>query len=101
MLHGCVLAMLLGIAATIGAGLAPSAASAAVGSVTVSSPPNVGRIQSGAPDVFIGLTASGYVEEEFFLTGVATKYGKSGTRTSDGLWTVTPTEIGRVSSSDG
>ena len=91
MLHGCVLAMLLGIAATIGAGLAPSAASAAVGSVTVSSPPNVGRIQSGAPDVFIGLTASGYVEEEFFLTGVATKHGKSGTWTSDGLWTVTPT----------
>jgi hypothetical protein len=70
--------------------IAPLAALAAVGAVTISSPPNAGQIQSAAPAAYIGLVESGYVEEEFFLSGVATRYGRSGVWTSDGIWTVTP-----------
>jgi Alpha/beta hydrolase domain len=76
--------------AVAASGMGPVPALAAVGAVTISSPPNAGQIQSAAPAAYIGLVESGYVEEEFFLSGVATRYGRSGVWTSDGIWTVTP-----------
>jgi hypothetical protein len=39
----------------------------------------------------IDLAASGYVEEEYFLTGTATAYGAAEPLTSDGVWSVAPT----------
>ena len=72
----------------LAAAMVPGAASA-VGSVTILPAPNVASPQSAAPDGYIRLTASGYVEEEFFLAGTAAKYSRVGTWTSDGLWSAT------------
>jgi hypothetical protein len=61
-----------------------------VGSVTVSTPPHVGVAESAAPLGIVDLAKAGYVEQEFLLSGVATRYRNSGNWTSDGVWTVTP-----------
>jgi hypothetical protein len=73
-------------------GVAPAAQAqtAKVGSVTISTPPNVGVTESAAPLNVVDLAKAGYVEQEFFLSGMATRYRSSGHWTSDGVWTVTP-----------
>jgi Tannase-like family of unknown function (DUF6351) len=58
----------------------PSLRLARSAAVTILSPPNLGGIQSAAPASYIGLAESGYVEQEFFLSGMAARYANTSVR---------------------
>jgi Tannase-like family of unknown function (DUF6351) len=66
--------------AVAASGMGPSLRLARSAAVTISSPPNVGGIQSAAPASYIGLAESGYVEQEFFLSGMAARYANTSVR---------------------
>lgn len=44
----------------------------------------------GSPGSSVDLAAYGYVESEFFIEGDAVSYAKSGTWTTDGMWSAVP-----------
>ncbi len=55
----------------------------------LTAPPAIGAVQGSAPEE---LRADGYVEEEFFLRGVARSYANRGTWSSDGIWDAAPAD---------
>jgi len=63
-----------------------------VGTVTVTDPAPVGKgavvLGTGQPD----LAALGYEQSEYFLSGTATAYSSADPLSSDGQWTITPSE---------
>jgi hypothetical protein len=69
----------------------------AVAQGTVPSPALEGPITNGAGIHLLGTTTfdladAGYVQEEYFMSGVARAYTSAGPLASDGVWTVTPGE---------
>lgn len=86
-----VVGLLLTAAAST-AGMAQAAPSPipAVGQATVTGPVTGG--EHGFPGMAtpVDLAAYGYVEQEFFLNGIATAYQKVGEWGSDGQWSVAP-----------
>lgn len=78
------------LAAAVMVTLAPSA-SAAEGP-TVTGPVTGGRLGIPFNSSPVPLGPAGYTEQEFFFGGTATGYEQSGTWTSDGRWSVTPTQ---------
>ncbi|MBP8297691.1 MAG: hypothetical protein KAX84_16380, partial [Burkholderiales bacterium] len=66
-------------------------ASPAVGQATVTGPVTGGNHGFPGTATPVQLDAYGYVEQEFFLSGVATSYGAVGNWGSDGQWSIAPT----------
>jgi hypothetical protein len=80
---GAILWLLLGVAVSTAGGQTTPATSSAV----VSPPVTGGR---GQPFAALATVPPGYLEEERFLSGTATSYGKAGRWDVDGAWAVTP-----------
>jgi Tannase-like family of unknown function (DUF6351) len=66
--------------AVAASGMGPVAASGAVGGGHDLVAAECRGIQSAAPASYIGLAESGYVEQEFFLSGMAARYANTSVR---------------------
>jgi len=60
-----------------------------VPAATVTGPITNGSRGFAATPAVVDLAAAGYVEEEFFLEGIARSYAQDGDWTADGIWTTT------------
>ena len=81
----CSLATLSLLLVSLGAAAAPEDGRKPV----LSAPPSIGEMNGSATEE---LNPAGYVQEEFFLQGVAQSYVNRGTWSADGVWDVAPAE---------